>query len=760
METVIAWTCGFACGYLTIRAIRSFQTTAACIALLLGGTQAAFGYAVDFTLINNPGTGTNYFSINVCGQNVGWFDGTHHDMLRQLPSGTTTMMAWDNPCNATNGAVVITSESGLLGGSGSIWGQWGPAGFHYRCTDITIGNNAPPTNSFQKCFTNERTDGQCEMYQLRNTNGFRSAGVMVCPGQTQCITIQDAGNKTGWTIEKPAIGAPVDYVIDTNNPAILHPDWDDSNTVTNIPPTSTNWVTSGTPPPSTSTSGTTGTSTGVPNTNNIRDGNNSNAATEGTLKAGMEAVVEQLRQNGNGEAERDRNMQADFDKSMDYVKGDLDNIADNTYNLRSDIQGLNTNLVAIRNNTYSFYTNWVDGNGTNLSYLPKIHGDLTNTLGDLAHSTNYTDPNNLQGSVNAAIGTSTNSYRSGEQGLWTAPNMPTSFTSDNPGASSSAPMNFPITFGTITHTLSLDSNAYMGRIHAVAPWVKRWLGYMLAFTVFWIIYKDIQFSRLLILHSSLSVKMMGGWTVGGALAKASLSIFIFTGLSALVASFPTSTMAFVAGGGYTAWFPSFAVDLATNGVNGAGTDATKAAIAFFNIFGEWFPFAVFFTAIANLILWNYTHDFVLGLTYAMLRAIGIAVGVFVLCLFPLRTDATEVNLENLTGNFLTISNDHELLTIPPGLHSLNLEPTRWDFGPSNSCTIPTTQGKIGLRFEAQTFPGVEPDTNTYTLLKLEMTEADSSITTFLHGLYTGWAVFGFAWMVASVRKSITLYREV
>lgn len=219
---------------------------------------------------------------------------------------------------------------------------------------------APPNYYFKKCWTNADASGNYVLFALYNpTSGERSNGQVVPPGETACITITTT-NKTGWKTVRYDCGGTPDCVYsqdhDTNgNPRVWwDADWD--RTIDTIPNNDPNWSSNPSPPTSGNLTNTTPISPGgtlTPPTiiTDTRQGTGG-GSTEGSMKAGFDAVVETLRANAqtaSKQHQEDVNRFNQFgeglERKLDWIGGDLDTIANNTAFLNTNGVPNITNLL-------------------------------------------------------------------------------------------------------------------------------------------------------------------------------------------------------------------------------------------------------------------------------------------------------------------------------------------------------------------------------------------------------------------------------
>lgn len=669
MESILAFTCGFGCGYLTIKALRSFGTVAGCLLLLLTPVQAWANVVFRIHNIGPVANETIFFEHNTYGTWQGFGSALPGAYAGTSFSAPPVTFPWRGKLG-----------DGTIVGGGTLTAQ------AHGTFDADCANQATPTWSKDWYFTNNTWSSQSyklvmydDAHNPTSTNGFDLG-----PGEVIPISVQQTNAWTAAIYGPPS--KSTDYMYDT--------------LLSNYTPTQGQTYN---PTPQTNT--------GTPTQTDPFDDFPAFSTSTNTTGAARQDALGVVSAIGQQTA---------------TLSGYLAQIAKQTNNSGGGDNSSLTNLLSqIRDNTKAT---------TNLLNPTPDTGVTLNLISNLTDAAkSIYDASGIPGRIaqwtNSAP--STNDFI---ETVWAEPMV---------GA-------YAINSGLIHKTLSINpftGDSLMNRLRGIAPWVKKWFGAIITMVVFWLIYHDYTDAVRWAQVGGSNIRIGNQMNLG---AKLVMGVAITAATMAAICTIPLAAIAYMDGTGWNMpWLPNLGEDIAAGGPDGGGVFTIMVKF-FYMVLADWIPWTTVFAALAIYGTWLFIAPELEVFAHILLRAIGIAAGCGVLLLTPVQTQATTVNIENLTGATLSITNtEGEILTLPPGLMQTELTPSTWT-GLSNQFELPSTESFF-VRFSGNTDTNAPP-------VQVYAAEIWGPQQSFIYGLYAGWAIFGFAWSVSALRQGITVYR--
>lgn len=735
--SIVIWFAGFIVGYLIVRGLRSFWTWGACVALAAGGVSAWGAAGTAY----NDGSTTVYFRLtqkssldNSCtGPEMAW------TAVSEVGAGLSAYLNMPNGYDSQLQVSCVPSPYSWQGIQ--CWTGWGDSfSYHYA------GCSPPTTNQTALLnFTNKFNFNQKFRLRIYQTNGTLAADqeFSVAPGTATwgLTNVLGAGVPfnywlTGpehggeWLKDKTYLqglsqgGSPSDALPAANIPLSTYVDPGTSRPLPNAP---------------------------LNTTNIVADRINAQMISDSIGELGQQL----LGSSGLG--------------GWGQLSSALTNGTGGESNILEELRRIRTNqqeIASFQSNQVPSLSFWTNSLTTNLmtqainaaSNAISAAWEASAMKGQIHSLTNGKGVAGVAGEASAP-GTGVG------LGNWKAPLEPLN------GNSKTLNMN---PFDSVWGTLS-------SKLVAVFNWVKYWMGVAIVIGVFWAIWNETQAQIEIALITGAQVVIpplrideltafaASGGTLGTLwiVLKKALAGFLAMFVTVLICTLPSITIFFLINHGYDWWFPQGVVEYTSNtGIGGTGTVLAQMMLTLIWFIQQVVPWTMLVTGVLNVFLSRWWIFSVLLVVCSLLRFmvqaernphtligfswVGPMAGFILWGLSAHTAQAAPVQIENLTGNYIFLTNqaDGAEYNLKPGDSLYNLEAGVWDCS-GGSVTLEAIEGLQILRFTTS-----GQDTNGMAVISLEYAKAHSSPDIFLEGMFTGLTIFGFAWAVSAFRAGI------
>lgn len=281
-------------------------------------------------------------------------------------------------------------------------------------------------------------------------------------------------------------------------------------------------------------------------------------------------------------------------------------------------------------------------------------------------------------------------------------------------------------------------------LFSVAPWIRKWLGWAITATVFWLIlYRADELWRDVI-KGTTNIGQGGDAAVYGVRVVSSAVVGPF--VVGLLAIIPTLVIAWKNTHGIVnpMSVTGFAEDLSWMGE----VKVVQVSIAFYNVLDQFIPFNVLFTGMTTWLLFFVVSLFWFLISGLVLWGINrvapcLAFGLFLVWQTN-DIQADQVRFENLCGSSVTVSNGEYVLTFPGGVTEIVLEPGDWYAG-TNWFTVEPDAAEV-----------VRASGDTNGVQVFSAGTGKTPVEWYMLGFSSGMVIFGATWIISLARSGILL----